>query len=286
MTNKYLIIIIAIIAMFASGCSRKDSIANATEAAAAPAASDPLKAVAKDPKVADQVKHTITTFDLAGLADDGSKKWDVKGQSAESVTDDQVKLNNVTASSYGKDAHATITADTGLYDKSKSNVHLEQNVKAVIENTGKGAEDFINTPKAPGDAAKPKDALTDPGKPKKTKTVITCDAEVEFNYEKNEGYFRENVHVVNDEGTIDADKITVYLDTTTKAVNRIVAEGNVKIQRGENMTFSDKATYIEAEKKIVLTGQPKLIMYQEGDFQTTDIVKPAKNPDFDRAKSG
>ena len=49
----------------------------------------------------------------------------------------------------------------------------------------------------------------------------------------------------------------------------------MKIQRGENTTYSDKATYIEAEKKIVLTGTPKLVIYQEGNFQT-DLMKPVK----------
>ena len=50
-----------------------------------------------------------------------------------------------------------------------------------------------------------------------------------------------------------------------KSVKTIVAEGNVKIQRGENTTYSDKATYIEADKKIILTGAPKLVIYQEGN---------------------
>ena len=274
--SVYFLITIAIaITFIMTNCAKKGSVAQAAE----PAAVIPgvHKTVASEPKAADQVKQTVMAFDLEGLADDGSKKWDVKGKSAESVTEDQVKLNDITASSYGKEAHATITADTGMYNKTKNNVHLEQNVKAVIENNSKGAEDFLSPSKTAG--------LNTDKQPKKTKTIITCDAEVEFNYEKNEGYFNKNVHVLNDEGTIDADKITVYLDTSTKAVKTIVAEGNVKIQRGENTTYSDKATYIEAEKKIVLTGTPKLVIYQEGNFQT-GFMAPVKNPDFGRAKSG
>jgi lipopolysaccharide export system protein LptA len=151
-----------------------------------------------------------------------------------------------------------------MYDKTKNNVRLEQNVKAVIENNQKASAQFMNLPAAPADNTK------------KTKTTITCDAEVEFNYSKNEGYFNKNVHVVNDEGTIDADRLTVYLDQNTKTVKTIVAEGNVKIQRGENMTYSDKATYIEADKKIVLEGAPKLVIYQEGDVKNGDILGTSK----------
>ena len=253
-----------------TGCGDKGSVANAADFAAP--AQDAAKSGKDSSKTPDQIKHTVTTFDLEGLADDGSKKWDVKGQSAESVDENQVKLNKVTAGSYGKDAQATITADTGMYDKSKNNVHLEQNVKAVIENNGKSASEYLVSPGMGAKSAGPASAAD---KAKKTKTVITCDAEVEFNYAKNEGYFKKNVHVVNDEGTIDADKLTVHLDQSTKAIKTIVAEGNVKIQRGENTTYSDKATYIEADKKVVLTGAPKLVIYQEGSFQT-DFMKPAK----------
>ena len=272
---KYLIMILMLALMAAIGCARKDSIAQAAETSPAPSPSAPA-APGDASEDSEQVKHKVMAFDLEGLADDGSKKWDVKGKSAESITENQVKLNDVVANSYGKEAQATITADAGLYDKSKNNVRLEQNVKAVIENTQKNTGEFMGLPPVNGSAvygsaAGPQKmvipAPAGANKPKKTKTVITCDGEVEFNYEKNEGYFNKNVHVVNDEGTIDADKITVYLDSGTKSVKIIVAEGNVKIQRGDNITYSDKATYLAADKKIVLTGKPRIVMYQEGDLQ-------------------
>ncbi len=262
---KYLITILAIIAMFAADCGSKDSIANAAETAPVINSQKPAAGGAKSDD-GDQVKHKVMAFDLEGLNDNGTKKWGVKGQSAEAVTENKVKMNNVVASSYGPEAQATITADTGMYDKAKNNVRLEQNVKATIENTqGSGAGDFISFPSVTGDVSgSGKPEKTAGGKPKKTKTTITCEAEVEFNYEKNEAYFNKKVHVVNDEGTIDADKITIHLEPSTKKINTIVAEGSVKIQRSDNTTYSDMATYYEAEKKVVLSGRPKLVIYQEG----------------------
>ncbi|MDD5428237.1 MAG: LptA/OstA family protein [Candidatus Omnitrophica bacterium] len=275
---KNFIYLIAMILLIATaGCSKRESVAQAAETAAPIAAGQPAAGAAA--KTADPVKHQVMAFDLEGLADDGSKKWDVKGQSAESLTEDKVKLNNVIAGTYGKDAQATITADAGMYDKTKNNVRLEQNVKAVIENTKSGASNFMTLPASDKDAAVSKEVAA-PDKAKKTRTTITCDAEVEFNYEKNEGYFNKNVHVVNDEGSIDSDKLTIYLDPASKTVKTIVAEGNVKIKRGENITYSDKATYIESEKKIVLTGQPKLVIYQEGGAGA-DIFKTSKKADGD-----
>ncbi len=275
MTKNLVYFICILSVVYASGCSKNDSVAQAAETAA-PVANNQASSTDIASKDSDQVKHQVMAFDLEGLADDGSKKWDVKGQSAESFTEDKVKLNNVTAGTYGKEATATITADAGMYDKTKNNVRLEQNVKAVIENTKGGSTDFMPIAATTPSADKSKEnAVKNTDKMSKSRTTITCDAEVEFNYEKNEGYFNKNVHVINEEGTIDADRLTIYLDPSSKTVKTIVAEGNVRIKRGENTTFSDKATYIEAEKKIVLTGQPKLVIYQEGDFNG-DILKPSK----------
>ena len=116
-----------------------------------------------------------------------------------------------------------------------------------------------------GTGSKEKKPVRD--KSKKAKTLIVCDGEVQFDYEKNQAYFNKNVKVTNDEGNIDADKITINLDPSTKRIGEIVCEGNVKITRGENITYSDKATYIESDKKILLTGRPKLVIYQEGSLE-------------------
>ena len=38
----------------------------------------------------------------------------------------------------------------------------------------------------------------------------------------------------------------------------------MKIKQGENITYSDKAVYVESERKVLLTGKPRLVIYQEG----------------------
>ena len=45
----------------------------------------------------------------------------------------------------------------------------------------------------------------------------------------------------------------------------MVCTGHVSIIHGENTTYSDKAVYKADEKKLTLEGQPKLIMYVQGD---------------------
>lgn len=242
--NVKLLILLLAMTLAISGCGKKE-IANPKEAEAA-----------QDGK--EDVQQKVLAFNLEGLSDSGQKKWDVSGKSAETVSPTQMKLNDIVAKAYGNDSEATITAKDGIYDKTKNNVTLENDVKATIVSAG-GFSGDIGMPAAASDGASKEE-----GKIKKTKTTIVCDGEVEFNYENNQAYFSKNVKVVSEDGNIDADKITVNLDPSTRRVKEIVAEGNVKIKQGENITYSDRAVYVESERKILLTGKPRLVIYQEG----------------------
>ena len=79
--------------------------------------------------------------------------------------------------------------------------------------------------------------------------VITCDGDVEFNYVKNLAYFKDNVKVRSDDGDIDADKITVNLNPTTKKVNDIIAEGRRMailmdlLRKGQDSLWADYFDY-------------------------------------------
>lgn len=240
--------------LFTASCAKKDPVKTEQKKeqakASEPSASSP-----------DGVQHKVLSFNLEGLTDKGEKKWDVKGESAEAISENEVKLDNIVAKAYGEEAQAVITADQGVYDKSKNNVKLQKNVKATIESTSGmsgGFGDFSGQGSGKPKVAGGKDQ-------KKTKTVITCDGSVLFDYERNIANFVDNVHVDSEDGSIIADKITVNLDSGTKQVKEIVAEGNVKIKRGDNMTYSEKATYDAVTKKVSLAGRPKLVIYQEGN---------------------
>lgn len=209
------------------------------------------------------VNHKVLSFNLEGFNQKGGKSWEVNGQSAEAVTETQVKMDNIIAKAYGDEAEAVITADKGIYDKTKNNVTLESNVKATIDSTKGFSEQFVGLPGSNANAADPSGGAG--GEKKKSRIVITCGGQVEFNYEKNQAFFVKDVRVESKDGNIDADRITVNLDPATRKVKTIVAEGNVKITQGENVTYSDKAIYVEADKRIVLVGRPKLVIYEEGE---------------------
>lgn len=274
--NKLLIALI-IAALATSGCSKKvkeQKTAEAEDKSQVEAQANKADEQEREAGITgtdDSVKHKVLSFNLEGLNDRGEKKWDVNGESAEAISEDKVELDNIVAKAYGEEAEAVITADKGVYDKTKNNVTLQQNVKAVIESTDNFNGNFVDFSGKTG--AKDTADETGPNIPKqKTKTTITCDGEVQFDYEKNVAFFLKNVHVISKDGSIIADKITVHLDPDTKQVSEIIAEGNVKIMRGENITYSKRATYNAITKKVSLTGRPKLVIYQDGDDVNTNFM--------------
>lgn len=114
-------------------------------------------------------------------------------------------------------------------------------------------------------------------------TIITCDGPLEIDYEKNIATFKNNVKVDRVDSQIYSDTMDVYFavkkDNSGAAgkdgkdpllmgtsIDRIVARGNVKTVRGENITYSDEAVYTALEKKVTLIGRPRLIIYSSEDF--------------------
>jgi LPS export ABC transporter protein LptC len=121
----------------------------------------------------------------------------------------------------------------------------------------------------------------------KDKTIITCDGPLEVDYQNNIATFKNNVKVDNKDALIYSDIMDVYFakpnkDTPKKdaeeaskaptlmgsKIEKLVARGNVKIIKGENISYSDEATYLSADKKIILTGKPKLVLYSTDDLKS------------------
>ncbi len=270
---RHVVAALLVLFLFTGGCGKKDA-PKPKEAKSPEAANAGASQVSAAKNADDMVNHKVLSFNLEGLNERGEKKWDVKGESAEAISENQVKLDNIIASAYGEESEAVITADEGVYDKSKNNVTLEKNVHATIMATQGFTGDFVEGADKAKDKKKPSGAKGE--KPKKSKTIITCDGEVQFDYEKNQAYFNKNVKVVSEDGTIDADKITLYLNSDTRRLSEIVADGNVKIVRGDNTSFSQKASYSENDKKVTLSGSPKLILSPEGGMGLDAITGEKK----------
>lgn len=67
-------------------------------------------------------------------------------------------------------------------------------------------------------------------------------------------------HAVAKQGdiTINGDRLTIYYAAQGGDVDRIIAEGGVRIVQGNRLATGNRAEYFRAEERMVLTGAPKV----------------------------
>ena len=191
----------------------------------------------------------ITTSGGAKLTTD-SLDWDRVNQVVSTKDVVNIKRENMAT-----------TARGALGEPSLNKMKLEKEVKVEIEPENKA--DKIDSPK------------------EQSKIIITCDGPLDIDYAKNVATFHNNVKVDRGDSQIYSDLMEVYFGSnkgekaeSDKApslmgskIDKIIARGNVKTVRGENITYSDEAVYNGADKKITLSGRPRLIIYSTEDFK-------------------
>ena len=189
----------------------------------------------------------VTTSKGAKLTTD-SLDWDRLNHTVSTQDEVNIQRDNLVADAVGA---------SGQPDLKK--VNLEKEVRVQISS----------------DDNNPKDL------PEKKKTVIICDGPLEVDYDKNIAIFYNNVKVDQKDTQIYSDRMDVYFRTgeddnlnltedndnkgMSRQIHKIIAKGNVKIVRGDNISYSDEAVYDARQNKIILTGRPHLVFYSEGE---------------------
>lgn len=97
-----------------------------------------------------------------------------------------------------------------------------------------------------------------PEKGVKKPVVITSETLTADN-KNNTAVFEGSVVAKTDDITIYSDTMTVFYDNSESKLNKIEAAGNVKVHKKDRAIFSDHATYLDNEKKIVFTGNPRAV---------------------------
>jgi LPS export ABC transporter protein LptC len=187
---------------------------------------------------------------------------------------------------------AKLTTDSMDWDRNKQLVITEDRVNIAKDNiiiTGTGAKGQPNLKQV----ALNKDVKVDINPKEKVsaqssdlavkeKITVTCDGELAVDYEKNIATFNKNVKVEKSDSQIYSDRMVLYFSSgkeSSKAkesktpglmgnnkIDKIVASGNVRIVRGENTSYSDEAVYSALDKKIVLSGKPRIVFYSTEDL--------------------
>ncbi|MDD5291612.1 MAG: LPS export ABC transporter periplasmic protein LptC [Candidatus Omnitrophica bacterium] len=247
----------------------------------------------------DESDQKILGFSLSNFGEKNEKTWDLKGDTLE-VFGNLIQLTNITANLYGKEEDMVLTADTGSFDRGEGKVHLQDNVLITSESGAKmmtqtldwfqknqlvTTNDKVNISKGSVDiegvgavgqtdlkqvslnkevevniTSEEDDAE---GKSKLRKTTITCDGILDVDYQAQIAIFNDNVKADDGESELYADKMTAYFDKDTKKIMKVVCEGNVKIVRGQDTSYSEKAIYDAATQKISLVGSPKIVFYSD-----------------------
>ena len=101
-------------------------------------------------------------------------------------------------------------------------------------------------------------SVTAAEKAEKTPIVITSQTLTAESNNKT-AVFEGSVVATKEDLTIYSDKMTVFYDNSESKIRKIYAVGNVKVHKKERVIFSDEATYMEDEKKIIFTGNPRAV---------------------------
>lgn len=186
---------------------------------------------------------------------------------------------------------ARLTTDTLDWDRQnqivstldKVNIEKENMVTTATGATGKPNLNSMVLEKDVTVKINPDDAARKPGTPTNAVAlVITCDGSLEVDYQNSMARFNKNVKADRAGSIIYCDTMEIYFSKKEGAVqkgsesmimgskvNKIIARGNVKVVKGENVSYSDEAVYTAADQKITLTGKPRLVIYSADDFKQT-----------------
>jgi lipopolysaccharide export system protein LptA len=93
----------------------------------------------------------------------------------------------------------------------------------------------------------------------KKKTIVITSQTLTADNKNNTATFEGSVVAKTDEITIYSDNMIVFYDNSEGKIKKIYAVGNVKVQKEDRALFSNEAVYLDDEKKIIFTGNPKAI---------------------------
>lgn len=175
--------------------------------------------------------------------------WDKESQRVSTAAMVNIEKQNIKATAKGLEGEPNL-----------KKISLKDDVKVEIREQVKESIALL------ADKAHPEDKsgeskISDPLFSAKEPTIITCSGPLEIDYEKEIAIFHNNVKVdQKDHGVMHADRMDAYFDFKNKKILRIISQGNVKIVKDENTSYSDEALYSAEDGKLTLSGNPRLVI--------------------------
>ena len=200
--------------------------------------------------------QSFQKFNLSGFDEQGKKFWNLEGDRAKIDTGDIVYLDdNVTLrlkdETVVRTDHVRWLQKTGFL-RTESPVSVEH-LKTTVHGTG--AVGFLNQSFIQLNRTIDM-RINDT-------TTITCDGPMKVFYKDNKMIFYRHVIVTDRKGVLKANRMDVFFDTENKGVDRIIAIGDVQIQREGDTTHSQRAFYTVANGAIRLEGSPEITVHKD-----------------------
>jgi lipopolysaccharide export system protein LptA len=115
-----------------------------------------------------------------------------------------------------------------------------------------------------------KNLKTESPKTEKPQTTITCKGHLDMSYGKNVAVFNEDVVVNDPRMKMKADKMKVFFEPETRAIEKVIATGHVRFKKEDKTAKSRKAVYTAKDGRVVLTGKP--MVKKGGSIMTGEMI--------------
>lgn len=235
-------------------------------------------------------EQKILSFDMTGFTNDGKKKWDIQGKSADIISD-TIILSDIEANAYSEDRQVMLKAHSGKYNKEEKSVSLQEDVKVSTTDgiiitaewlkweseTGMIKTDsFVEVKKdslyasgwgASADTKSKEVELIKDIVVRQDKITISCGGPLTIDYGNNKASFYDRVKVVEPRGELSADHLDIFFNPDSREIEKVVAESNVELMHGQNVARGQKIVYTLASGEAILTGNPEILIYSKEDMK-------------------
>jgi hypothetical protein len=235
-------------------------------------------------------EQKINDFYLCSYDSAGSQEWLIEGDRA-LLYDNYTDIFKVKAMFHSHDGDALVFSDVGRIKNPVHNAVLTGHVKVI----GKQASIFtkrlywreasrealsntwvlVKSPKASIKAfgmfavadsrkayffKKVRARMINPGQ---DTVEVTCQGLLVIDYFCGKAVFNKHVVMTSKDGRVSSDKATEFFDPHSRKLVKIISQGNVRVQRGVSVSYSEHAKYDARDSKVTFTGKPKVIYFPE-----------------------
>jgi len=212
------------------------------------------------PDEGDREAQIIERFELEGFGDDGERAWRLQGDRAHVKDGGDVFIERDVELNLA--GGTDIFADKVYWQNTRSRFLTNRPVK--IEHEGIGIEGRGALGRLERQFVQINQdirMIINSG------TIVTSRGPMKIYRDENRVVLYRDVWILDEQGSVSADRMDGFFDPEARKIIAIVAKGDVRISRGEDVTYSEVAIYDNRTGSVRLEGSPQI------DIRNIDKVK-------------